>query len=237
MSVVNVSVKDTGKRMREQSTPGEKGQASSHRLNNLVLTGLINHGISTCDNKIFFFLKGSEELLRRRHTWWHLQELLNSPKIPKHALGYWKGSTAVQQECVWHVGFILTLSHKDVPEFADSFWIYTWQTLITRKGFLPHALVLPFGLSRAHENRPCENANNTGGDLWMNESCQTFGHNSHMGASDNPTVASAWSLGSCLQKYNGCPILKDVTLHILQIYMLRRKEEQLKGFPVNEIDL
>lgn len=55
MSVVNVSVKDTGKRMREQSTPGEKGQASSHRLNNLVLTGLINHGISTCDNKIFFF--------------------------------------------------------------------------------------------------------------------------------------------------------------------------------------
>lgn len=50
-----MSASKTVKRMTEQNTLGEKGQASSHRLNNLILTDMINHGISTCDNKFWVF--------------------------------------------------------------------------------------------------------------------------------------------------------------------------------------
>lgn len=52
--MVNI-IKDTGKRMREQNTPGEKRQAPSYSLKNFVIAGLINCGINTCDNKMIFF--------------------------------------------------------------------------------------------------------------------------------------------------------------------------------------
>lgn len=182
-------------------------------------------------------MKGSEKLLRRWHTCWHLQELLNQPKIPKHALGYWKGTVAVPWECIWYVRFIRTLSHKDMPEFADSFWIYTWQTLITREGFFLCAIVLPFGLPRAHENRPLENANNRSGELWIDESCQTSGSNTH---EELMTVHLWHQCGLWDPAYrNTVPYFsRNVTIcYRSTCWEGKRNNLRSSSFPIYEIDL
>lgn len=99
--------------------------------------------------------------------------------------------------------------HKDMLEFADSSWIYTWQTLITKEGFLPHSIALRFGLPM----RICLEKML----ITQVKTCEWMSPAGHLGATltreliDNPPVASAWPLGSCLGKHSGFPVLKDVT--------------------------